>query len=359
MFDLGKEMWLPEVEPSRPKGAPFASRPQATSRRTGHPQDEAGATAPGCVDRPSSMRTLPAEVVELAHGQRGALTTAQARSQGLLPSDLVELTARRQLEHPFRGVYTLPPPPDEEDEARHLRLCAALRLLYPQAALTSVSAVLAHGTVLSGADLSRPALRWSKDRGTGVRGAVFRRSTGPVVQTTLGATTALPQALVEVAMDAGPVAGVVSADHALHAHAVTLGDLAAAVDAVRSWPRAGRARTMLSLVDGRSESVGESRTRCQLSVAGIVAVPQVEISDRDGEVVARVDLLVDDWVVVEFDGRVKYADGDPSVLWREKKREDTLRRLGYVVVRVTWADLRIPGKVAAMVRTARQLVRSA
>ncbi|WP_252975230.1 hypothetical protein [Janibacter melonis] len=46
------------------------------------------------------MRTLPAEVVDLAHGQRGALTTAQARVLGLLPSDLVELAGHRQLEHP-------------------------------------------------------------------------------------------------------------------------------------------------------------------------------------------------------------------------------------------------------------------
>jgi len=305
------------------------------------------------------MRTLPAEVVELAHGQRGALTTAQARVLGLLPSDLVELAGHRQLEHPFRGVYTLPPPPGEDAEGRHLRLCAALRLLYPQGALTGVSAVLAHGAAVSGADLSRPVLRWSKDRGTGVKGAVFRRSTGPVVETSLGPTTALPQALVEVAMDSGPVAGVVSADHALHSRAVTLEQLSAALDDVRRWPRAGRVRSMLALVDARSESVGESQTRCQLSIAGIVAVPQVEIRDENGELVARVDLLVDDWVVVEFDGRIKYADGDPSVLWREKKREDALRRLGYVVVRVTWADLRVPGKVAAMVRRARQDVRPA
>ena len=57
-------------------------------------------------------------------------------------------------------------------------------------------------------------------------------------------------------------------------------------------------------------------------------------------------------VVVEFDGKVKYAAGDPEVLWDEKRREDRLRRLGYVVVRITWADLERPGAVAAAVRAA-------
>lgn len=39
-------------------------------------------------------------------------------------------------------------------------------------------------------------------------------------------------------------------------------------------------------------------------------------------------------------------------LLMEKRREDALRALGYVVVRVTWADLDHPGRVPAMVRRA-------
>ncbi len=58
-------------------------------------------------------------------------------------------------------------------------------------------------------------------------------------------------------------------------------------------------------------------------------------------------------MVIEFDGRVKYGRGadevDPfghrragrDVLWQEKRREDTLRELGYEVVRVVWSDLRL------------------
>jgi very-short-patch-repair endonuclease len=81
--------------------------------------------------------------------------------------------------------------------------------------------------------------------------------------------------------------------------------------------------------------------------------PQVPIVDERGDFVARVDFLVNGTkVVVEFDGKVKYAAGDPKVLWLEKRREDRLRRLGYVVVRITWAQLERPGAVAAAVRAA-------
>jgi len=41
--------------------------------------------------------------------------------------------------------------------------------------------------------------------------------------------------------------------------------------------------------------------------------------------------------VVEVDGKLKYTE--PEVLWREKRREDALRRMGIEVVRLTWADL--------------------
>lgn len=51
----------------------------------------------------------------------------------------------------------------------------------------------------------------------------------------------------------------------------------------------------------------------------------------------RVDLLWRRWrLVLEVDGRLKYT-GDE--LWREKRRELRLTRLGYRVERVTWADV--------------------
>jgi very-short-patch-repair endonuclease len=109
----------------------------------------------------------------------------------------------------------------------------------------------------------------------------------------------------------------------------------------------------MAAMDGRAESPGESRTRMVLSALGLPVEPQVEIIDADGELVGRVDFLVADRVVVEFDGAVKYrGDSGADVLIAEKRREDRLRELGYEVVRVTWDELAHPERLHAKVRAA-------
>ncbi|MCX6433100.1 MAG: hypothetical protein NTX29_10030 [Actinobacteria bacterium] len=68
---------------------------------------------------------------------------------------------------------------------------------------------------------------------------------------------------------------------------------------------------------------------------------QVELRTDAGRFVARVDVL---WersrLVGECDGRLKYAVADD--LYREKRREDEIRALGYGVIRWGMADLRSP-----------------
>lgn len=62
----------------------------------------------------------------------------------------------------------------------------------------------------------------------------------------------------------------------------------------------------------------------------------------------RVDFLVPGTrVIVEFDGAVKYDDRQAIVA--EKRREDDLRRRGYVVVRLMWSDLHDPARVRRLV----------
>ncbi len=108
------------------------------------------------------------------------------------------------------------------------------------------------------------------------------------------------------------------------------------------------------LASGLSESAGESWTRLVLSGLGWEPEQQVEIRDGDGRFVARVDFLLrSERVVIEFDGAVKYDGAEGRLaLVREKHREDALRALGYRVVRLTWADLRRPERVASLLRAA-------
>lgn len=292
-----------------------------------------------------------ATLAALAEPQEGAFTTAQARDRGVSADELCSLVRSGRLIHPMRGAYALAPPDDIDEEDLHRLRCRCALLVYPRAVLCAVSSVIAHGVAVSGVDLTRPTVRREVNRGIGVAGVLCRRAAAVSVTTPLGAATPIADAVVELAIDDGMLAGVVSADAAIHAELLTTGDLQAACMRVARWPGASRAKAMLRFVDGRSESVGESLTRVDLALAGITATPQVEIRDTSGHLVGRVDLLIEGTtVIVEFDGRLKYTD--TSVLWAEKKREDRLRRLGYTVVRVTWSDLMRPGAVARRVRAA-------
>ena len=299
------------------------------------------------------MSALDPSIEHLAAGQHGMLTTSQLLGCGISAPALVALVRRRVLRHPGRGLYAVASLVDPDPVGWHRQLCAGALLLYPDAALASTSALLAQGVEVWGADLSRPAIRRPPDRARGMSAFWVRHGDGDRAETPWGPAEPVSVALAGHAVDRGIEPGLVSADHALRQGLTTVEELARAVEDVLGWQHGSRAGAMLRHADGRRESVGESRCALALALCGINAVPQVVIEDADGAFVARVDFLVAGTrVVVEFDGKRKYADGDPAVLWAEKRREDRLRRLGYVVVRITWAELETPGAVAARVRTA-------
>lgn len=304
------------------------------------------------------METIDAALVAVAEGQHGMFTTEQARDLGTGVLTLGRLVGSRALRHPARGLYAVTALVDESPEGWHRHLSAGAHLVYDDAVLTGVSAVLAHGLPVWGADLARPAIHRPIDRAVGVK--AFRLRPRPAtpgrpgaVETDLGPADDVPTSVVQLAIDAGTLPGVVSADAALRLGRTDEASLAAAVTLVATWPRSGRAKAMLALVDGCSESPGESRCRVELLTHGIEVTSQFEVRDSGGRLVGRADFRVDGTnVLVEFDGRVKYDSGDPAVLWQEKKREDRMRALGWVLVRVTWADLERPGAVVAKVRRA-------
>lgn len=167
------------------------------------------------------------------------------------------------------------------------------------------------------------------------------------------------RALVRVALTAGRDFAVVAGDAALHRGLVTEEELLEEV--ARVTPHQGRRRALEAVLqmDGKAESVGESRTRLVFHDLGFTYESQFHVLGDDGAVVARTDFLVEG-VIVEFDGRVKYrAEGEDAsaILWMEKRREDAIRRRGYPVERVIWSDLERPGLLGARIRAAKALVR--
>ena len=103
---------------------------------------------------------------------------------------------------------------------------------------------------------------------------------------------------------------LVAVDAALHRGAVTLGD-------VMDFRRTSRARTefLLRHADARSESPGETIARLALTRAGLRVCPQMYV---DGA--GRVDLVVEDRVIVQVDGYGPHSGQRAFRRDREKSR---------------------------------------
>jgi len=171
---------------------------------------------------------------------------------------------------------------------------------------------------------------------------------------------AIAPAVVQVTARSGLLAGLVPLDRALHDGRCDVAGIDREVDRLPAGSRARRrAAALLDAADPRAESVGETRTRLLLRDLGYRPLSQVTLVDRFGVALGRVDFLIGERLVVEFDGAVKYAGAEGRrALAAEKAREDALRAEGYVVVRVTWGDLDHPERVARMIRRAEaQLLR--
>lgn len=290
----------------------------------------------------------------MATAQHGVFTTAQATELGWCRKALLGAVRDKALVHLGRSLYAVPAQELDLPEGRHRALCRGALLLYPDAVLGHASAVLGHGLPLFDSRLTRAFLLRPVPAEVLTQSFVIRPLRGVErVTTDLGPAADAATAIVQHTLDNGVTAGVVAADAALHTGLVALSALQRAGERVSGWPHSGRIATLVHAVDARSESVGESRTRLELTFGGVPVVPQAVIREADGGFVARVDFLVKGtMVVVEFDGLVKYREGGAEALVAEKQREDRLRRLGYIVVRVTWADLAHPGQVVRRVREA-------
>jgi hypothetical protein len=136
---------------------------------------------------------------------------------------------------------------------------------------------------------------------------------------------------------------VAAADHALRHRLCSLDELRAEVDAVPRRVR-GRnaARLVVALADPLSMSAGESLSRVQMFLLNL---PRPELQKEMRDVQGLIGYVDFGWegVVGEFDGKVKYRltrqaspEEAAEVVWREKQREDRLRRQGRVA-RWTWA----------------------
>lgn len=296
----------------------------------------------------------------------GVISAREAARIGITANGLRALVRDGILLHIARGTYVDAELHGAGDATKQHRLTirALLRGQPRSMAASHQSGAVVHGLPVLSKHLGRVHLTRQGDSPHGRRHDAFtvhRRPAGceftqvdgmPVVKAHL--------AVIGTALELGARSGVMAADQALRRGLTTKAELEKQIEGMRHTPGLSAVRHAVAHACPSAESAGESLSRVVLTELGFVVVPQHWI-DEDGMAFARVDFYLPDLhVVVEFDGAVKYDGVEGSeALVREKQREDRIRRLGYGVVRLTWADLFRPEKVRALVLRAAATARRA
>lgn len=298
---------------------------------------------------------------------RGVFLRSEAMALGY-DDRAIALQVRAGVWHRVRrGAYTFGDFWKSADvRMRHaIRARAVARAAKTDAVLSHTTAVLEHTATHWGLDLSDVHLTRLDGR-TGRAEAGVRQHRGQVEPGDLGGTSNLrvmtpARAALELTAVAGTEQSLVSINAMLHAGLCTVDDLRARYAAMRFWPGTLATDLVLRLADPRLESAGETRSAYAFWREGLPAwEPQYSTFDASGRLVARLDFAWPELGVwVEFDGREKYSrylkDGETvtDAVLREKRREERVRELtGWICVRITWADLADPRRIAARIRAA-------
>ena len=297
-----------------------------------------------------------------AAARGGVFTRREALAAGYTDADIKQLVRRGDWRRVRRGFFVASATWEAADDVARLALRAHAAVSLGREAHPSHDTA-AHlcdlPVVVPGLDASDDRLHLTVPTPPGGRRRVGCRIHVATIPAThlhqvRGLTVTSPlRTAWDLARLHGEVTGVVAADAALRMGA-DLVELDGIVEAYAHWPGAAETRRLPELVDGGSQSPGETIARLLLRSLGLGAV-ETQSEIVHGGQRAVVDLRVGR-LIVEFDGRSKYGadrefgrDRTPEqLLWEEKQREDWLRSLGYVVVRLTWADLWAPRREATL-----------
>jgi hypothetical protein len=271
--------------------------------------------------------------------------------------------------------------PDDAHARHRLLVRAVLGELASGAVASHVSAAVLHGLPTWGLRLDRAHVTFARRSG-GRRDDRLYVHTAPVEPDDIVVIDGIPvttiaRAVVDIARTAEFAAAVAVADAALRIEARRCRELGrgegsasaglvsaepgraeldAALLRATGWPGVPDARRVVAFADGRAESVGESRSRVAIALAGLPA-PALQWPVPCGGSTAYTDFAwPEQRTVGEFDGKVKYGrllrpgQSPADVVYAEKLREDAVRAQDWEVVRWTWADLQNFTDTAARVR---------
>jgi hypothetical protein len=292
---------------------------------------------------------------------RALILRRTAVAAGFSDDELAALVRRKEWRRLRRGAYLNGLVPDDDAALHRLLVQATLAALRRPAVVSHQSAAALHGLPLWGVRLDRvhvtrrpPA--WN-DTSQVLVVHVARLRDDEIVEIDGVPVTSRVRTVLDLARSLPHEAAVVALDATLHARKLAADDLREQLFDIAGTRGSRAAARAVAFADGRSGSVGESRSRVLLHRLGVPPSDlQFRVTTPEGGFVAQTDFV---WepagLVGEFDGRIKYGrllrpgqePGD--AVFEEKLREDAIRDEGLAMVRWIWADLQRPEQLGARV----------
>ena len=290
---------------------------------------------------------------------------SEAIEAGYTDREIAKLVARRDWHRLRHGAYTSGQLYGSlEPEQRHALLAHAVtRQARTSVVLSHLSAVPEHGGPLWNVPLDVVHVT-RRDHRAGRKEAGVRQHQGLLLPEDVAdmagiEVTSPTRTAIDVTTVAGVEQSLVMVNHLLHHRLTTIEDVRERYSAMERHPFTLRTDLVLRLADARIESVGESRTHYLMWRHSLpIAQPQFVIEDERGRDVARLDFAWPErrkWL--EFDGMQKYVkylrEGETvtEAVLREKRREEMISEVtGWRCIRITWADLADPVRLAARIR---------
>jgi hypothetical protein len=277
--------------------------------------------------------------------------TRTLRSKGYDGRDLRSMRRNGSLIPVRRGAYVRERPAERTcaDEHRELIL-ATVPQLHNGAVISHASAAVMYGLPTWPPAIDRVHLTRNRSGG-GNRRSIVQVHAAPLPDDHVTMIDGIPvTSLTRTVLDlcrTVPIEQAVAAGDRALAFGLVRELLEDALAQMTRWPGVRQARRAVALFDARSESPGESVSRVRLHEDGLPAPdPQQDIFDENGQFVARVDFCwKEQRTIGEFDGKIKYGklrkpgQSLEDAIFAEKLREDSLRDLGWQIVRWIWADL--------------------
>ena len=273
----------------------------------------------------------------------GVFVGSHAVAEGFLTRGQLRRRGYRRL---VQGVYADPGLPYD-----HQLKCQGVALLLPDGTVIGGhSAAAWWGAPFAGVPdpvtvLRSVDVKWRGPRGVRVHQTVLRPGDCTIVDG-LPLSTPLRTAWDVAALEKLGTA-VAAIDGMVRADTIGLPDLRRMADRGAGLFGAARVRRAVELVDPRAESPAESWVRVALVLAGLAPIPQYEV--RVDGIVSRFDFA---WpeakVALEYEGAYHFEEDQ---IVRDDERVNRLRAAGWIVIRISAADLRNLDAVVAKVES--------